>query len=81
MSSNMELNPLLTLPGISTDLYPTFLFSSISANLLYFYVTHVDLIQPFRRFQLNIQQTTCCFELHVLSWFWVDNYHKCQESR
>ena len=53
----MELNPLLTLPAIQTDLYPTFLFS-----------------------QTNIQRAACCFEPHVLGWFWVDFYHKCQES-
>ena len=74
----MELNPLITLPGIQTDLYPTFLFSRIPTNLLYLYVIHVDLIQPFCRFQLNIQRTACCFELHVLVSFWVDFYHKCQ---
>ena len=42
----MELNPLLTLPGIQTDLYPTFLFSGIPTNLLCLYVIHVDLIEP-----------------------------------
>ena len=72
---NLELNPLLTLPGIQTDLYWTFLFSSVPTNLI-----HVDLTEPFCRFQLNIQRTACCFELHVLGWFWVDFYHKCQES-
>ena len=80
----MELNPLMTLPGIQTDidLYSTFLFSSIPTNLLCLYVIHVDLIQPFCRFQLNIQQTACCFELglHASVWFWVDFCHKCQES-
>ena len=60
----MELNPLMTSPGIQTDLY--------------LYVIHVDLIQPFCRFQLNIQRTACCFELHVLAWFVVDFYHKCK---
>ena len=65
---NMELNPLLTLPGIQTDLNPTFLFPS----LLGLYVIHVNLIEPFCKFQLNIQQTACCFELRVLGWFWVD---------
>ena len=59
MSFKMELNPLLALPGIYTDLYPTFLFSSIPADLLY--VIHVDLIELFCRFQLNIQWTACCF--------------------
>ena len=77
---SLKLNPLLTLPGIQTDLYPTFLFSSIPTNLLGLYVIPVDLIEPFKRFQLNIQRTACCFELHVLGWFWVDFYHKCQES-
>ena len=62
---NIELNPLLTLPGMQTDLYPTFLFSSVQTNLLCLYVIHVDLIQPFCRFQLIIQRTVCCFELHV----------------
>ena len=80
MSFNVELNQLLTLRGIYTDLYPTFLFSSIPTNLLYLYVIHVDLIELFCRFQLNIQRTACCFELHVLGWFWVDFYHKCQKS-
>ena len=81
-SFNMELNPLLTLPGIQTDLYPTFLFSSIPTYLLCLSaIHHVDLIEPFCRFQLNIQWAACCFELHVLGWFWVDFYHKCQESR
>ena len=64
----MELNPLLTLPGIHTNLNPTFLFASIPANLLYLYVIHVDLIE------------LSCFELHILGWFWVDFYHKGQES-
>ena len=32
------------------------------------YVIHVDLIQLFCRFQLNVQQTACCFELHVSGW-------------
>ena len=36
------------------------------------YVIHVDLIEPFCRFQLNIQRTACYFELHVLGWFEVD---------
>ena len=76
----MELNPLMTLIGIQTDLYPTFLFSSIPTNLLCLYNIHVDLIQPFCRFQLNMQWTACCFKQHVLVWFWVDFYHKCQES-
>ena len=80
ISFNMELNPLLTLPGIQTDLDPTFLFSSIPTNLLCLYVIHVDSIEPFCRFQLNIQRTACCFQLHVLGWFWVDFYHKCQKS-
>ena len=82
ISFYMELNSLLTLPGIQTDLYPTFLVSSIPTNLLCLYVIHVDLTEPFRRFQLNIQRAACCFELdlHVLGWFWVDFYHKCQES-
>ena len=75
----MELNLLLILPGIQTDLYPAVLFSRIPTNLLCLYVFHVDLIEPFCRFQLNIQQTVC-FELHVLGWFWVDFYHKCKES-
>ena len=65
---SLELNPLLTLPGIQTDLYPTFLFSSIPTNLMCLYI-HVDLIEPFCRFQLNIQRAACCFELHVLGWF------------
>ena len=69
---SLELNPLLTLPGIQTDLYPTFLFSGIPTNLLCPYVIHVDLIEPFCRFQLNVQLTACCFELHVLGWFLVD---------
>ena len=47
---------------------------------MYFYVIHVDFIQPFCRFQLNIQQTACCFALHVLGWFSVDFHHKCQRS-
>ena len=64
MSFNMELNPLLTLPGIYTDLHQTFLFSSNPANLLYLYVIHVDLFELLCRFQLNIQSTACCFELH-----------------
>ena len=55
----MKLNPLMTLPGIQTDLYSTFLCSSIPTNLLCLYVIHVDLIQPFCRFQLNIQRTAC----------------------
>ena len=80
ISFNMELNPLMTLPGIQTDLYLTFLFSSIPTNLLYLYVTHIQLIQLFCRFQLNIQRTACCFDLHVLVCFWVDFYHKWQES-
>ena len=79
-SFNMELIPLLTLPGIQTDLFSTFLFSSIPTNLLCLYVIHVDLIEPFCRFQLNIQRTACCFELHVLGRFGVDFYYKCQES-
>ena len=70
----MELNPLLTLPGIQIDFYPTFLFSSIPTNFLCLYIIHVDLTEPFCRFQLNIQQTACCFELHGLGWFWVDFY-------
>ena len=70
----------MTLPGVQTDLYLTFLFSSIPTNLLCLYVIHVDLIQPFWRFQLNIQRTACCFELHVLVWLWVDFHYKCQES-
>ena len=41
----MELNPLLTLPGIQTDLYPTFLFSNIPTNLLGLCVIHVDLVE------------------------------------
>ena len=69
---NMEFYPLMTLPGIKTDLYRTFLFSSIPTNLLCLYVIHVDLIQPFCRFQRNIQLTACCFEPHVLGWFRVD---------
>ena len=73
----MELNPLLTLPCIQTDLYPTFLFSSIPTNLLGLYVIHVDLIEPFCRFQLNIQRTACCFELHIFGFYF---YHKFQES-
>ena len=39
-----------------------------------------DLIHLFSRFQLNVQRTACCFELHVLGWFGIDFYHKCQES-
>ena len=35
------------------------------------YVIHVDLIELFCKFQLNIQRTACCFELHVLGWFGV----------
>ena len=66
--------------NLKTDLYPTFLFSGIPTNVLCLYVIHVDLIEPFCRFQLNIQRTACCFELHVVGWFWVDFYHKCQES-
>ena len=62
---SLKLNPLLTLPGILTDFYPTLLFSSVPTNLLCLYVIHVDLIKPFYRFQLNIQRTACCFELHV----------------
>ena len=73
---SLELNPLLTLPGIQTDFYPTFLFYSIPTFLLCLYVIHVDLIEPFCRFQLNIQLTACCFEVHVLGWFGVDFYHK-----
>ena len=76
----MELHPLLTLLGIQTVLYSTFLFSSIPTNLFCLYVIHVDLIESFCRFQLNIQRAACCFELHVLGWFWDDFYHKCQES-
>ena len=63
MSFNMELNPLLTLPDIYTNLYLTFSFSSILTNLLYLYVILVDLIELFCRFQGNIQWTACCFEL------------------
>ena len=37
-------------------------------------LTLPDLTEPFCRFQLNIQQTACCFELHGLGWFWVDFY-------
>ena len=76
----MELNPLSILSGIQTDLYPSFLFSSIPTNFLVLYVIHVDLIEPFCRFQLNIQRTACCFEPHVLGWFGVNFYQKCQES-
>ena len=72
ISFNMKLNPLMTLPPIQADLYPTFLFSNIPANFLCLCVIHVDLIQPFCTFQTNIQRTACCFELHVLVWFWVD---------
>ena len=32
-------NPLLTLPGIQIDLYPTFLFSSIPTHILCLYVS------------------------------------------
>ena len=71
ISFNIEFIPFLTLPGIQVDLFPTFLFSSIPTNLLCLYVIHVDLIEPFCRFQLNIQRKACCFELHVLGWFWV----------
>ena len=39
---------------------------------MYLYVIHVDLIEPFCRFQLNIQKTACYFELHVLGWFEAD---------
>ena len=46
-------NPLLTLPGIQIDLYPTFLFSSIPTHILCLYVIHVDLIEPFCRFQVK----------------------------
>ena len=59
ISFYMELNPLLTLPGIQTDLYPTFLFSTIPTTLLCPYVIHVDLIEPFCRFQLNLKRTAC----------------------
>ena len=76
----MELNPLMTLPGIQTDLYPTFLFSGVLTKLLCLYVIHVGLIQLFCRFQLNIQWAACCLDLHALAWFWVDFYHNCQES-
>ena len=73
MPFNIELNPLMTFYlAYKTDIYPTLLFSSVLTNLLYSYVIHVDLIQPFCRFQLNIQQTACCFALHVLGWFSVD---------
>ena len=51
---SLELNLLLTLPGIQTDLYATFLFSSITTNLLCLYLIHVDLTEQFCRFQLNI---------------------------
>ena len=72
-------NPLLTLPDIQIDLYPTFLFSSIPTHILclYVFVCHVDLIEPFCRFQLKKERTACCFELRVLVWFWDDFYHKC----
>ena len=36
------------------------------------YVIRVHLIEPFCRFQLNIQRTACYFDLHVLGWFEVD---------
>ena len=36
------------------------------------YVIRVDLIEPFCRFQLNIQWTACYFERHVLGWFELD---------
>ena len=73
-------NPLLTLPDLQIDLYPTFLFSSIpttSCVYMCLYVFHVDLIEPFCRFQLKKEPTACCFELRVLVWFWDDFYHKC----
>ena len=75
-------NPLLTLPDIQIDLYPTFLFSSIPTHILCLYVLclyviHVDLIEPFCRFQLKKEWTACCSELRVLVWFWDDFYHKC----
>ena len=60
ISFDVELNPSMTLPGIQTDLYPTFLFYSIPTKLLCLYVVCVDLIQPFCRLQLNIQQAACC---------------------
>ena len=66
ISFDMELNLLMTLPGIQTDLYPTLLFSSIPTNLLCLYVIHVDLIQPFCKLQLNIQRIACCFDLFSL---------------
>ena len=53
-------NPLLTLPDIQIDLYPTFLFSSIPTYVLCLYVIHVDLIEPFCRFQLKKERTACC---------------------
>ena len=50
-------NPLLTLPDVQIDLYPTFLFFSIPTRTfsvyVCLYVIHVDLIEPFCRFQLK----------------------------
>ena len=70
----------MTLLGIQTHLCPTVLFSSIPTNPLRLYFIHVDLIQPFCRFQLNMQRAACCFQLHVLVRLWVDFYHKCLDS-
>ena len=44
----------MTLLGIQTHLCLTVLFSSIPTNLLCLYFIHVDLIQPFCRFQFEI---------------------------
>ena len=67
-------------PYFRLDKVGTSVISSIPTNLLCLYFIHVDLIQPFCRFQLNIQRTACCFQLHVLVWLWIDFYHKCLDS-
>ena len=46
-------------------------FFSIQTNLLYLYIIHIDSIQPYCRFQPNIQQTACCFEPHFLVGIWL----------
>ena len=60
-------NPLLTLPGIQIDLYPTFLFSGIPTHTLCLYVIHVDLIEPFCRFQLKKRVDSLLFSVACFS--------------